>query len=258
MKKPSGPGGKRGQRKPILAMPTSSTKLYAEDYKTVDSLTRSWGETPAGVLRLIVHDWLRMQRVRAMGRDEASEEVRGVYERVVSEQVAPLAAGILELKALMGKRQPTTAPTTSAHLPLLEEGQVSHLAGMIESLRRTVEQAASDLAESGATQLDQLERVVKLLSLSNALAGENFAVNWSVRDWVIRYLVEVEMLSHDRQPDAVAEAVSDEKMVLWREARGHIALVEDDLGVGEDDHVTLSEHIAAGAQQQQSAESLHI
>lgn len=255
MKKPSGPGGKRGQRKVVFAKPTSSTKLFAEDYKSVDSLTRTWGETPAGVIRLIVYDWLRSQRVRTMGRDEASEEVRGVYERVVSEQVAPLAAGILELKGLLGKRQPAAPP--SSPLPLLEEGQVTQLAAMIEGLRRTVEQAASDLAENGATQLDQLERLIKLIKLSNALAGENFGATWSVRDWVIRYLVEVDMLSHDRQPDDIAAAVSDEKLVLWREARGHIANVEDDLGVGEDDHTILSEHILPGAQQQQ-ADSVQI
>lgn len=255
MKKPSGPGGKRGQRRPVFAKPTSSTKLFAEDFKAVDSLTRTWGETPAGVIRLIVYDWLRSQRVRSLGRDEASEEVRGVYERVVSEQVAPLAAGILELKGLLGKRQP--AAPQSGTLPLLEEGQVTQLAAMIEGLRRTVEQTASDLAESGATQLDQLERLVKLIKLSNALAGESFGATWSVRDWVIRYLVEVDMLSHDKQPDVIAEAVGDEKLVLWREARGHIANVEDDLGVGEDDHIILSEQILPGDQQQQ-ADSVQV
>src|SRR5947208_14464371 len=102
MKKPSVPGGKRGQRRPVFAKPTSSTKLYADDYKTVDSLAAAWGETPAGVIRIIVHDWLRSQRVRSLGRDEASEAVRGVYERVVSEQVEPLAAAILVLKNILG------------------------------------------------------------------------------------------------------------------------------------------------------------
>ena len=117
---------------------------------------------------------------------------------------------------------------------------------MIESLRRTVEQAASDLSENGVTQLEQLERLAKLIRLSNALAGENSAATWAVRDWVIRFLVEVDMLSHDKQPDDVADAVSSEKLVLWREASEHIALVEDDLGVPEEDQVALSEQILAG------------
>ena len=250
MKKPLTPGGNRGQRRPVFAKPTSSTKLYADDYKTVDSLTATWGETPAGVIRIIVHDWLRSQRVRSLGRDEASEAVRGVYERVVSEQIAPLAAGILELKGLLGNRtSPHAQPAAGSH-SLLGEGQVSQLAVMIESLRRTVEQAASDLSENGVTQLEQLERLAKLIRLSNRLAGENFAATWAVRDWVIRFLVEVDMLSHDKQPDDVAEAVSSEKLLLWHEARDHIALVEDDLGVPEEDQVVLSEQILAGQSHQ--------
>jgi hypothetical protein len=246
MKKPLMPGGKKGRRRPVFAKPTSSTKLYADDYKTVDSLAATWGETPAGVIRIIVHDWLRSQRVRSLGRDEASEAVRGVYERVVSEQIAPLAAGILELKNLLGNRTSSWAQPAAGSRSPLEEGQVPQLAVMIESLRRTVEQASSDLAESGVTQLEQLERLAKLIRLSNRLSGENFAATWAVRDWVIRFLVEVDMLSHDKQPDDVAEAVSSEKLVLWGEARDHVALVEDDLGVTEEDHITISEQIHAG------------
>src|SRR5437588_7092036 len=250
MKKPSVPGGKRGQRKRIFSRTTSSTKLFVDDYKTGGTLMGAWDETEAGVIRIIVHDWLRSQKVRALGRDEASEAVRGVYERVVSEQIAPLAAGILELKGLLGNRTSPRAQSAAGSHPQLEEGQVSQLAVMIESLRRTVEQASSDLAENDAAQLEQLERLAKLIRLSNALAGENFAATWAVRDWVIRFLVEVDMLSHDKQPDAVAEAVSSEKLLLWSEARDMVALVEDDLGVAEEDHTTLSEQILAGQSHQ--------
>ena len=86
-----------------------------------------------------------------------------------------LAAGILELKGLLGKRASSQAQSTAGSHPLFEEGQVSQLAVMIESLRRTVEQASSDLAENGVTQLEELERLAKLIRLSNRLAGENFA-----------------------------------------------------------------------------------
>jgi hypothetical protein len=243
MKKPSVPGGKRGQRKRIFAKTTSSTKLFVDDYKTVGDLMNAWDETEAGVIRIIVHDWIRSQRVRALGRDEASEQVRAVYERVVSEQVAPLAAGILELKGLLGQRPaPDVSPISSRLWPPSQDVHVAQLAVMIESLRRTVEQAASDLSENGVTQLEQLERLAKLIRLS----GENFAAMWAVRDWIIRFLVEVDMLSHDKQPDAVAEAVSSEKLLLWHEARDMVALVEDDLGVAEEDYITLSEQIHAG------------
>src|ERR1041385_7584550 len=94
-------GREEGQRKRVFSRTTSSTKLFADDYKTVDSLAAAWGETTAGVIRIIVHDWLRSQRVRALGRDETTEQVRAVYERVVSEQVAPLAAAVRGLKHLL-------------------------------------------------------------------------------------------------------------------------------------------------------------
>ena len=188
MKKPSVPGGKRGQRKGIFAKTTSSTKLFVDDYKTVGDLMNAWDETEAGVIRIIVHDWLRSQRVRTLGRDEASEQVRAVYERVISEQVAPLAAAVLELKGLLGQRlAPDVSPVSSMLWPPSQDVHVAQLAVIIESLRRTIEQAASDLAETGATQLEQLERLAKLIRLSNALAGENFAATWAVRDWVIRF-----------------------------------------------------------------------
>ena len=91
MKEPKGPNQRRGGRAPAKAKVSSSTKLYADDYVTVGKLIEAWGKSESEVIRLIVYDWLRSNRVRALGRDEASEEVRAVYERVVSEQVAPLA-----------------------------------------------------------------------------------------------------------------------------------------------------------------------
>lgn len=66
--------------------------------------------------------------------------------------------------------------------------------------------------------------------------------------------MEVDLFSHNKQPDAVAEAVSAEKLVLWREARDMVALVEDHLGVAEEDQITLSEQIHVG-QPHQSDES---
>jgi hypothetical protein len=91
MKEPRIRGKKSAGRTPKLAKKPVNTKLYSDDYVTVGKLTGSWGKSESEVVRLIVADWLRSNRVRALGRDEASEQVRAVYERVVSEQVAPLA-----------------------------------------------------------------------------------------------------------------------------------------------------------------------
>lgn len=102
MKEPRTPSTKKGGKRPALAKKSSNTKLFADDHVTVGKLTGSWGKAESEVNRIIVSDWLRSNRVRAMGRDEAAEAVRGIYERVISEQVAPLTRGIEELDKKLG------------------------------------------------------------------------------------------------------------------------------------------------------------
>src|SRR5205085_3396831 len=101
MKEPRTPNRKKGGRRAALAKESSNTKLFTDDYVTVGKLINSWGKTESEVIRIIVYDWLRCNRVRALGQDEAAETVRAVYERVVSEQVAPLARGIEEIKRVL-------------------------------------------------------------------------------------------------------------------------------------------------------------
>jgi hypothetical protein len=88
MKEPRTPDRKKGGRRPVLAKESSNAKLFADDYVTVGKLIKSSRKTESEVIRIIVYDWLRANRVRALGQDEAAEAVRGVYEPVVSEQVA--------------------------------------------------------------------------------------------------------------------------------------------------------------------------
>ena len=90
MKEPRTPNRKKGGRSPALAKESSNTKLFADDYVTVGKLIKSWGKSESEVIRIIIFDWLRSNRVRALGQDEAAEQVRAVYERVISEQLAPL------------------------------------------------------------------------------------------------------------------------------------------------------------------------
>src|SRR2546423_3018471 len=98
MKEPRTPNRKKGGRRAALAKESSNTKLFADDYVTIGKLINSWGKSESEVIRIIVYDWLRCNRVCALGQDEAAETVRAVYERVVSEQVAPLTRGIEEIK----------------------------------------------------------------------------------------------------------------------------------------------------------------
>jgi hypothetical protein len=242
MREPRIGGKKSAGRTPKLAKKPVNTKLYSDDYVTVGRLTGSWGKSESEVVRLIVADWLRSNRVRALGRDEASEQVRAVYERVVSEQVAPLARGIEELNKKLGSLQ-------DIHPPPAASGKASAVAPagefreLIAGVRALVEQAAGDLSESGLFQLERIERLERAAALTNALLGETFASVWSARDWIIRYIVEVEMFGHDKSPDEVEDAIAKEKLVLWREAARNIGFVEQELDVPDALRILLSERV---------------
>jgi hypothetical protein len=253
MKEPRIRGKKSAGRTPKLAKKPVNTKLYSDDYITVGRLTGSWGKSESEVLRLIVADWLRSNRVRALGRDEASEQVRAVYERVVSEQVAPLARAVEELDKRVGALQgvyspPAAGGKASAVAPV---GEVREL---IAGVRALVEQAAGDLSESGVFQLERIERLERAVALGNALLGETFASVWSARDWIIRYMVEVEMFGHGKPPDEVEEAVAKEKLVLWREAARNIVFVEEELGVPDELRISLSERVLHAGEPPATAE----
>lgn len=126
---------------------------------------------------------------------------------------------------------------------------------LIAGVRALVEQAAGDLSESGLFQLERIERLERAVALTNALLGETFASVWSARDWVIRFLVEVEMFSHDKSPDEVEEAVAKEKLVLWREAARIIGFLEEELSVPDALRISLSERVRHAGEPSATAES---
>ena len=240
MKEPRISGKKSKGRSPDLAKKPINTKLYADDYITVGKLTASWGKSDSEVLRIIVADWLRSNRVRAMGRDEAAEEVRGVYERVVSEQVAPLARDLAEIKrALAGGTQLNTAAAASGNQAPV--GRAAVASESVAGLRALIEQAAGDLTESGSIQLEKIERLERAMALALSLLGETFSSTWMVRDFVIRYLVEVDMAGQNKAPDDIDDAVRKEKLVLLREASNSIELLEEAHQLPEERRITLSE-----------------
>lgn len=244
MKEPRTPSSKKGGKRPALAKKSSNTKLFADDHMTVgkpsepegrrtrksSGLSSMTGSGPTGC---------------ALGRDEAAEAVRGVYERVVSEQVAPLVRAVEEIKRALALSESRAgiipADGDAEALPPGGEFRES-----IAGVRQLVEQAASDLSESGLFQLERIERLERAAALTNALLGETFASVWSARNWIIRYMVEVEMFGHDKSPDEVEDAVGKEKLVLWREAAQNIGFVEEELGIPDALRISLSERVQHG------------
>lgn len=77
----------------------------------------------------------------------------------------------------------------------------------------------------------------------------------STGDWLIRYLVEVDMLGQDKQPDEVDIALSKEKLVLWSEASRNISILEDELDVPDELRISLSEQVLHAGAPPAAAES---
>lgn len=240
MKEPRTPNRKKGGRAPTLAKESSNSKLFADDYVTVGKLINSWGKSESEVIRIIVFDWLRSNRVRALGQDEATEEVRAVYERVVSDQVAPLARDLAEIKrALAGGTQLNAAPPAPGNQAAV--GRAAAAGESVAGLRALIEQAAGDLTESSSIQLEKIERLERAMALALSLLGETFSSTWMVRDFVIRYLVEVDMAGQNKAPDDIDDAVHKEKLVLLREATNNIRRLEETHQLPEDLRISLSE-----------------
>ncbi|MFL6336617.1 MAG: hypothetical protein ACJ754_25220 [Pyrinomonadaceae bacterium] len=164
--------------------------------------------------------------------------MRAVHERVVSEQVAPLARAVEGLNKRFGSVQ--GADSSPAVAP------VGEFRELIAGVRALVEQAAGDLSEAGALQLEQIERVARAQGLTNALLGETFGAAWSTRDWVIRYLVEVDMAGQNKAPDDIDDAVRKEKLVLRDEAGRAIGSLEEELGVPKGLKIRLSDALLSG------------
>jgi hypothetical protein len=69
---------------------SSSSRLYVDDFQEVASMCRAENSNESEVIREIVHDWLRIKKVEALGRDQIEDPVRRIYERVLAQQIEPL------------------------------------------------------------------------------------------------------------------------------------------------------------------------
>jgi hypothetical protein len=87
------------QRRPrLVASMPSTTKLFVDDLREVNSLSKDEGKYRSDVIRDLVHEALRLRRLRAIGRDEGENYVRTIHREVVAEGVAPVLKELAELR----------------------------------------------------------------------------------------------------------------------------------------------------------------
>lgn len=220
---------KRNSKKRTIAKPNCSTRLFVDNYREVQQMIRAQGSNESEVLREIVSDWFRMKRIQALGRDQTEDPIRRIYERVIEEKIkehiTPLTTTLSELKKVIGGFSTGNTPASQSDSQS-SSGNTDVLCAL-DSLRSLLEQTGSDLGESNAAQISQLEQLTQGHLALQAIGGENFAVGWSVLDLIIRFMVEINLHDRNKTPDEVEDYVRKERTGLRLEGLQKISGVED-------------------------------
>ena len=85
----------------LVASSPSTAKLFVDDLREIAALTRAENRSNSDLIRELVHEALRMRRLRAIGRDEGEEYVRRIHRDAIVEGVEPLRNSIADLRQLM-------------------------------------------------------------------------------------------------------------------------------------------------------------
>lgn len=214
-------------KKRKLCKQTSGTKLYQDDHKELVKICERNQQTEGEVLREIVSDWLRGKRVETLGRNQVEDPIRRIYERVIGEQIAPLVENIKTLKSAVesfSKGEVNKPQTTSR--PSFSGDEIVRILGSIDELRSLLEQTGSELSETGAAQMNQLDQLHQSQLALQTIGSETFASSWTIADLFIRYLVEVDLRTQEMEPDRVEQIVAGERRGLRLEGLNKIAEIE--------------------------------
>ena len=96
----------------LVASSPSTSKLFVDDLREIAALARAENQSSSHLIRELVHEALRMRRLRAIGRDEGEEYIRKIHREAVMEGVAPLKDAIAELRQLMAQSAAETRSST--------------------------------------------------------------------------------------------------------------------------------------------------
>lgn len=89
------------KRARLVASSPSTSKLFVDDLREIAALARAENQSSSYVIRELVHEALRIRRLRAIGRDEGEEYVRKIHREAVAEGVTTVTSAISELHQLM-------------------------------------------------------------------------------------------------------------------------------------------------------------
>ncbi|MGH9839050.1 MAG: hypothetical protein ACREEM_09720 [Blastocatellia bacterium] len=84
----------------LVASSPSTTKLFVDDLREIAALARAENRSNSNLIRELVHEALRMRRLRVIGRDEGEDYVRRIYQEAIADGVAPMTEALTELRRM--------------------------------------------------------------------------------------------------------------------------------------------------------------
>lgn len=85
----------------LVASSSSTTKLFVDDLREVATLSNAENKCRSDTIRELVHEALRLRRLRAIGRDEGENYLRRIHQEAISDGLSPLTNAFAELRLMI-------------------------------------------------------------------------------------------------------------------------------------------------------------
>lgn len=93
----------------LVASSSSTTKLFVDDLREVAALSNAENKCRSDTIRELVHEALRLRRLRAIGRDEGENYLRRIHQEAISDGLSPLMNAFVELRLVIENLPTRTA-----------------------------------------------------------------------------------------------------------------------------------------------------
>lgn len=190
-----------------------NTQLFIQDQKEFDRAKNQNECSEAEMIRRIVHQWSKRQRLGKEDADDLETRIRKAHEAAVAEQVGLIKEEIRNLLAALGSITEMIAAgdvsrrlgrDTEPDSSLAEIEAQSSLKDTLERLqnelyntRREMSEAIGQILSLAAQQGEKmtlqeafLERLTAMSKANYLLTGQTFAAGWAALDFVQRFVVE--------------------------------------------------------------------
>ena len=85
----------------LVASSSSTTKLFVDDLREVAALSNAENKCRSDIIRELVHEALRLRRLRAIGRDEGESYLRRIHQEAISDGLSPLMNAFAEFRQMI-------------------------------------------------------------------------------------------------------------------------------------------------------------